>query len=220
MSRCLRAARCGLRNKGKRGLLRLRPCWGGGSLQLWASTAALARVHGARVAHRFARTSGLYASSPHQCTPCCVKRVHERHESPFFDQILTLVYTFWVPLGHFRSAARPMRPLHIAARPMRAHPWRAPCDRTSLESLLHRARAPCAPKEWLARAHHIDDVLTTLPLALHCIRNAHAFRSRALRWHNALSPYCDDVPAARGSRRGDIGGGLEVAPFRLTQCGG
>lgn len=28
--------------------------------------------------------------------PCCVKRVHERHESPFFGQILTLVYTFWV----------------------------------------------------------------------------------------------------------------------------
>ena len=134
-------------------------------------------------------------------SPCCVKRVHERHESPFFGQFLTLVYTFWVPLGHFRTAARPMRP-------------NAP------RSLLHRARAPCAPKEWLARAHHIDDVLTTLPLALHCLRNAHAFRSRALRWHNALSPYCDDVPAARGSRRGDIGGGLEAAPFRLAQCGG
>ena len=44
------------------------------------------------------RASGLYASSPHQCTPplCCVKRVHERHESPFFGWILTLVYTFWV----------------------------------------------------------------------------------------------------------------------------
>lgn len=28
--------------------------------------------------------------------PCCVKRVHERHESPFFGQILTLVHTFWV----------------------------------------------------------------------------------------------------------------------------
>ena len=105
----------------------------------------------------------------------------------------------------------------------------APHARTSLalpmrpnapRSLLHRARAPCASKEWLARAHHIDDVLTTLPLALHCLRNAHAFRSRALRWHNALSPYCDDVPAARGSRRGDIGGGLEAAPFRLAQCGG
>ena len=152
--------------------------------------------------------------------PCCVKRVHERHESPFFGQILTLVYTFWVPLGHLRTAARPM-----CAHPWRAPcdpcaPQRAPCDRTRLESLLHRARAPCAPKEWLARAHHIDDVLTTLPLALHCLRNAHAFRSRALRWHNALSPYCDDVPAARGSRRGDIGGGLEAAPFRLAQCGG
>lgn len=29
MLRCPRAARCGLRNKGRRGLLRLRPCWGG-----------------------------------------------------------------------------------------------------------------------------------------------------------------------------------------------
>ncbi len=28
--------------------------------------------------------------------PCCAKHVHERHESPFFGQILTLVYTFWV----------------------------------------------------------------------------------------------------------------------------
>ncbi len=147
---------------------------------------------------------GLRAYMPRahiSAPPCCAKHVHERHESPFFGQILTLVYTFWVPPGHLRTAARPMRP-------------NAP------RSLLHRARAPCAPKEWLARAHHIDDVLTTLPLALHCLRNAHAFRSRALRWHNALSPYCDDVPAARGSRRGDIGGGLEAAPFRLAQCGG
>ena len=154
--------------------------------------------------------------------PCCTKRVHERHESPFFGQILTLVYTFWVPPGHLRTAARPVRTLRTAARPIRApcvslaRPMRPNAPR----SLLHRARAPCAPKEWLARAHHIDDVLTTLPLALHCLRNAHAFRSRALRWHNALSPYCDDVPAARGSRRGDIGGGLEAAPFRLAQCGG
>ena len=56
---------------------------------------ARSRAWGA-AAHRFARTSGLYASSPYQCTPLLRKHVHERHESPFFGQILTLVYTFWV----------------------------------------------------------------------------------------------------------------------------
>ncbi len=39
--------------------------------------------------------------------PCCVKRVHERHESPFFGQILTLVYTFLgEALCGFESLAR------------------------------------------------------------------------------------------------------------------
>lgn len=38
---------------------------------------------------------------------CCTKRVHERHESPFFGQILTLVYTFLgEALCGFESLAR------------------------------------------------------------------------------------------------------------------
>ena len=39
--------------------------------------------------------------------PCCAKHVHERHESPFFGWILTLVYTFWVRrCAGFESLAR------------------------------------------------------------------------------------------------------------------
>lgn len=121
MFRCPRAARCGLRNKGKRGLLRLRPCWGGegrssfgrASLRSLACICvACAPLRSLAYMGRVRRTASpalrAYMPRAHiNAPPCCVKCVHERHDLPFFGQILTLVYTFLgEALCGFESLAR------------------------------------------------------------------------------------------------------------------
>lgn len=68
---------------------------------------------------------------------CCTKRVHERHESPFFGQILTLVYTFLgEALCGFESLARCRKKPESGDR----HGLRASmAEREGFEAPLHAA---------------------------------------------------------------------------------